>query len=233
MIRFTQLEALGLRVAAMTERADGDCRDPGPGSARAACCAALGISEPEALTCGRQVHGVSVAVIGAEDRGRGGLAWDTALPATDGLITAVPGLPLAVFVADCAPVYFFAPNGGVAGLLHAGREGTRGRIVAVAAHLLGERFGVTPKDIHALIGPSAGPERYEVSEAIAAEWAGAGLPRKGRTLDLWEANRAQLRQAGVPESQIHVAGMCTIGDARFFSYRRGDAAARSMAVLMI
>ncbi len=232
MIRFEEFEASGLAVAAMTEQRDGDCCLPGAGTARAVCCARLGISH-EALVCGKQVHGRDIAIVDERERGRGALSWDSALPATDGLITATPGIPLAVFVADCVPVFLFAPAARVAGLVHAGRQGTREDIVGRAVHLMQQRLGVCPQEIRALLGPSAGPGRYEVSEPMAAEWHQAGFPVQGRRLDLWEANRRHLVAAGVPEVHILVSGICTIEDGRFFSYRRGDSAARNMAVLMV
>jgi len=232
VIRFPELESLGLRVAAMTERCDGDCRLSGPGSPREVCCTALGIA-PEHLVCGQQVHGLAIAVAGETERGRGALRRDEALPATDGILTALPGLPLAVFIADCVPVFLFAPDEGAAGLVHAGRQGTRENIAGRAIALMGERFGVPPRGVHALIGPSAGPSRYEVSEALAADWAGAGWPCRGRFLNLWETNRLQLQAAGVPDGQIYQAGLCTIEDGRFFSYRRGDQLARNMALVML
>ncbi len=232
MIRFPELESLGLRVAAMTERGDGDCRTAGPGSPREACCAALGVP-PESLVCGQQVHGITLAVAGEDERGRGALGHDTALPATDGLLTALAGLPLAVFIADCVPVFLFAPDAGAAGLVHAGRQGTRENIVGRAVRLLCERLGAAPGGVHALIGPSAGPTRYEVSETLAGDWAEAALPCRDRLLNLWETNRRQLHAAGVPDHQVHLAGICTIEDGRFFSYRRGDLTSRNMALLMI
>ena len=40
-------------------------------------------------------------------------------------------------------------------------------------------------------------------------------------IDLWECNKQQLIEAGVPETGIHVAGICTyIHHDRFFSARR-------------
>ncbi|HQE83798.1 MAG TPA: polyphenol oxidase family protein [Candidatus Hydrogenedentes bacterium] len=232
MIRFREFEALGVSIAAVTEREDGDCCDPRPGNARSSCCAALEISS-ESLVCCNQVHGASVAVVGEQERGRGGVSRDSALASTDGLVTAEPGLPLAVFVADCVPLFLFAPSFRVAGLVHAGRQGTRSNIAAAAIRVMENGFGVSPADVHALIGPSAGPELYEVSEELAADWESAGLPRSGRNLDLWEANRIELCAVGVPEHQIHVSELCTIEGGRFFSYRGGDRTARNMAVLMI
>jgi copper oxidase (laccase) domain-containing protein len=42
----------------------------------------------------------------------------------------------------------------------------------------------------------------------------------GRNLDLWEANREALVEAGVPPSQIEVAAVCTqCHSDKFFSHR--------------
>ncbi|GAG03167.1 unnamed protein product, partial [marine sediment metagenome] len=40
------------------------------------------------------------------------------------------------------------------------------------------------------------------------------------TFDLWSANRDQLLAAGLGPDRIELAGICTIQDDRFFSYRR-------------
>jgi YfiH family protein len=232
MIRFPELERLGVSVAAISEQSDGDCREPGPDTPREACLKALGIP-PGDLVSARQVHGTAIAVVSDEERGRGARTWDSAIPATDGLVTAAPGLPLAVFVADCVPVFLYAPNARVGGLVHAGREGTLRNIAAVALNVMREAFDVPAQVLHAVIGPSAGPAQYEVSESLANEWERAGLPRRGRHLNLWEANRTQLEGCGVPEANITVAGMCTMSSGRFFSYRRGAASARNIAVIMI
>jgi copper oxidase (laccase) domain-containing protein len=64
-------------------------------------------------------------------------------------------------------------------------------------------------------------------------WDACGLPRRGRNLDLWEANAGQLTAAGLQPGRIAISGICTLSDPRFFSYRRGDGNARNMAVLSL
>jgi copper oxidase (laccase) domain-containing protein len=94
-------------------------------------------------------------------------------------------------------------------------------------------FRVRPSDVLAEIGPSAGPQSYEVSESIADEFAALGLPRNGRLLDLWGANRLQLERAGVPPSQITTTGHCTISDPRYFSHRRDASGCRNLAITVV
>jgi len=149
------------------------------------------------------------------------------------MATDRPGLPLAVFVADCVPVYIFDPVRRAAALVHAGRAGTQQNITGAALAVLRRAYGTNPSDVHIHIGPSAGPCCYEVSVELARAFRGAGLPASGRRLDLWGANRLQAEAAGVPRAQVACSGICTICDGRFYSYRRGDGLSRNMALLML
>lgn len=237
MIRFEFLEKLGLSVAAMSERSDGDYSVSGPtpqdGRAlRALFCRQCG-ADPEGYVCGEQIHSANVACVGEADRGRGSADSRTRIPATDALVTNVPSLPLAVFVADCVPVFLFDPETRSAALVHAGREGTRQSIAEFALRKMGEEYGARPASVYAVIGPSAGPCCYEVSPEIAARCAADGMTVVGRNLDLWEENAEQLTRLGVPKGQIEVSGICTICGGRFHSYRRDGSKARNMTLLSI
>lgn len=231
MLRFSQMERHGAAVCAFSERRDGDCLPPA-GVGRAGVCAQLGIA-PADLVLARQVHGTRVLRAVATDRGRGGQGWDTALGEADGLVTSVPGLPLAVLVADCVPVALYDPAARAAGLVHAGRRGTLAGVCREAVRAMVGELGCRAADIHALIGPSAGPDRYEVSEEMASEFAREGLPVRGRLLNLWQANVEMLVREGVPRGQVCVSGMCTMSDARFFSHRSCSDGRRNMMVLMV
>lgn len=236
MIHFEALQDLGARVALYTERRDGNCSpaadEPGQAvAARRAVCEAVDV-DPRALVGLHQVHGNTVVVADAGDRGRGAESLDNALADADGLVTREPGVALIILAADCVPVYLIDPETRAIGLLHAGRLGTLANIAAAAVRLMTTEFDVPPERLHALIGPSAGPEAYEVSPQIAAGFALAGLPVRGRHLDLWQANVQQLVTAGVPREQITVAGLCTIQDGRFFSHRAEPSGERNMAVFM-
>lgn len=227
MIRFDSLEKRGARVAAMSDLSDGDCRLNGDAGsdARQRFFAACGIA-PEHVTTGRQVHSGNVAVVRAAQRAR-------VFADTDGLVTDVLALPLVISVADCVPVFLFDAKRRAIGLVHAGRVGTEKQIAAVAVHTMQNEYGTISSDIHAIIGPSAGPDAYEVSVDMAAEFAARGFPVRGRCIDLWEANVRQLESCGVPRAQISITGICTITSGRFHSHRAHGNGARNLAVLML
>lgn len=230
MLRFPSLEDIGVRVAAFSSKEEGDCRPGKPG--RAAFLAACGVAE-DSVVSGVQVHGVHVVRVDDTHRGLGAADWDAGVPETDALMTSVPGLPLSLLVADCVPVYLADTMRRVIGLAHAGRRGTRHGIASRLARAMIDDAGCLPEDIHAVIGPSAGPGKYEVSEEMADDWRQVGLPSNGRLLDLWKSNEAQLAGEGVHEKNIIITARCTISEDFFYSYRRDGNLGRNMAVLML
>jgi YfiH family protein len=164
----------------------------------------------------RQVHGARVV-----------LAEGASAPAeeADGVLSLRPGLAACVAVADCVPLLLATPGGGAVAALHAGWRGTAARVAVEGALALAAAAGVAPGRLRAVIGPSIGPCCYQVAEALAAQFAadfGAEVVQRGEggpRLDLWAANLAALRQAGVGE--VEVLGRCTACEpARFFSHRR-------------
>ena len=233
MIRFPELERLGVTLAVMSDCSDGDCRahDPAGAAGRRAFCEVCSIDCSE-VAVGKQTHGVRVALVTGHDRGRGSRPELPAFPETDALITSAAALPIAVTVADCVPVFLYDPAIGAVGIAHAGREGTLHGIVRYTVEAMTKSFGTNPATVHAVIGPSAGPDAYEVSEELVREFVAAGLPARGRLLDLWEANAIHLTQAGVPRGNISIAGICTITDGRFHSHRAHANGMRNMALIM-
>lgn len=234
MIRFAALESRGARVAAMSEIIDGDCRlhhDLGIES-RMRFFEGCGV-DPTHVTTGKQTHSANVAVVTGEDRGRGGYGGLPAFPDTDGLVTNIPALPLVISIADCVPVLLLDPVRNAIGLVHAGRVGTENSIACVALEKMRDVFGTRAQNVHAIIGPSAGPDVYEVSEEMAGEFAARGFPVRNRCIDLWEANAQQLATFGVPRAQIEITGICTMTSGRFHSHRAHNNGKRNIAVLML
>ncbi len=169
-----------------------------------------------------QIHGRAVAVVGRAERG-------AKVDGADALLTADPGVTLAIHTADCVPVLLWDANRGVVGAVHAGWRGTAAGVSAVAIEAMVRTFGTDPADVHAALGPAIGPDHYEVDAPVAEAlsrwpWA-ASVLRPGRSghwwLNLAAANRLVLMGAGVPADQIWSSGLCTACAADlFFSYRR-------------
>ena len=138
----------------------------------------------------RQVHGIGVAVVDAQS--------PDCTPDVDALVTASADVCLAIYVADCGPVYFVDPVKRVIGAAHSGRKGTAAGVVPATIESMARNFGSNPADLVVQLGPCIRPPHYEVDFA-------ADIIR-------------QARNAGVRE--VYDCGTCTGANLdRYYSYR--------------
>lgn len=208
---------------------------------------ALGV-EPNDWVTAEQVHSDHVAVVTAAQRGQGAVCQDQALAETDAMITRERGAPLAEFFADCVPVMLLDPATPAIGLAHAGWKGTAAGIAAKTVLAMTREFGTRPADCLAAIGPSIGPCCYAVGEAVAGTFINSfsyggkllkplesGIPgQENLHLDLWEANRRQLIEAGLPAGQIAAAGLCTRCNAgELYSFRADQGRTGRLGALLM
>ncbi len=179
----------------------------------------------------RQVHGAEVLVIDSEEADKDGIKAGPGMG--DAMVTDVRGKTLAIQVADCQPVFLFDPVGKVVANVHSGWRGSIQNIVGRSVAVLAERFGSLPGNIIAGVGPSLGPccaefvnYRREIPESL---W---GYKHRSVFFNFWALTRDQLRDAGLPASNIEIGGICTKchGD-RFFSYRQNNLTGRFAAVI--
>lgn len=167
-----------------------------------------------------QVHGTGVVAVAAQP--------GDPLTQADALITNERSVTLFLRFADCVPILLFDPVRRVTGIAHAGWRGTVAGMAQNVVRAMVAKYGCIAADILAGIGPAVGPARYEVGAEVA-DAARAAFPhesnilqvRAGKTyLDLWTANAAALRSAGV--RSIEVAELCTAENNNEFFSHRGD-----------
>jgi YfiH family protein len=231
-LTFAALAALGLPNATTTRRCPGVAsfdepisagRPASPFRADAILTLAGAGLDLARVSYAKQVHGAAAAPAPAG----GGFAGPV-----DILVTVEARTPLAIFTADCLALILYDPAAHALGAAHVGWRGTvHGAAQAAVAALA--PLGARPGRLHAAIAPSVGPCCYEVDEPVTRElaraypeqweaWAAPGRP--GRVmLDLWSANEALLRGAGVDPVRIENPRLCTACHPElFYSYRRGD-----------
>lgn len=200
--------------------------DPGAVAAnRARLARHLGLPDDHVVWM-EQTHSTTVTVVDGPQ--------STPVPASDGLVTAVPGLALAVLTADCVPILLGDEQAGVIAAVHAGRVGARNGIVEEVLSVMGG-LGARPERISALLGPAASGNFYEVPPEMARD-VEQHLPGSlcqtdaGTTgLDLRAGIVGQLTEAGV--SAIAVDPRCTIADEKLFSHRRSAPTGRLASVI--
>lgn len=184
---------------------------------RARVAEAMGVA-PEALVTVNQVHSPDVVtVIGPLD-GR---------PRADAMVTATPGLALAVLTADCQPVLFADAEAGVIGAAHAGWRGALDGVLEATVEAM-EALGARRRAISAVIGPCISQAAYEVGPEFLDAFrdedpANTRFFANGTgdrlLFDLPGFGLHRLRTAGV--GQAEWVRHCTYRDSeRFYSFRR-------------
>lgn len=161
--------------------------------------------ERSAFIAAEQVHGHRVERVGRDTV--------SPVPETDGLITVESCVCLAIYVADCGPIYLVDQRQHAIGLLHSGKKGTEQNILGSAIDRMKTEFGTDPADLVVVLGPCIRPPHYEI------DFAG----RIG----------GQAREAGV--GKYIDPGVCTASDPqKYYSYRRDlGKTGRLLAVLAI
>ena len=163
----------------------------------------------------------------------------------DGLVTNEPELCLATFYADCVPLFFVDPVQKAIGLSHSGWRGTVGKIGKITVEKMTRLYGTDPKDVVAAVGPSICQDCYEVSEDVIEQfrknydekyWERLFYAKENGKyqLDLWEANRIVLREAGIPAEQIAVTNICTCCNSELlFSHRASQGKRGNLGAFLV
>jgi YfiH family protein len=174
----------------------------------------------------RQVHGDRVVIVEEPGGGSGEEA--------DAAVSRTPGVALAIFTADCAPVAFASAE-GVIGAAHAG---WRGLVAGVLEQTVDAMRALGASHIEAALGPCIHPECYEFgAEDLGRVTARLGHGVRGRTaqgrpaLNVPAAVRAAVTRVGV--TLVSVDEACTACSSEHFSYRARKELARQAMVVWV
>ena len=174
------------------------------------------------LISAQQVHGAHCAVANSSHVGRGALDYESALPATDAIVTAQIGVPLLILVADCAPVLLFDSDARVLALVHAGWRGALAGVASGAVAAM-ESLGARARNIRVGIGPCLCARNLEVGREVAAMFVDKTvLEASGEKyrLDLRAVIANDLKNAGI--SNIEISENCPKNEGETFFSHRGQ-----------
>jgi YfiH family protein len=182
---------------------------------RVAACLRL-----DRLVFSHQVHADGILVVKGEDR-LGQSEYLDECKTADAMITDVPGICLAIQVADCQAVVLYDPDRAVVANIHSGWRGSIIDIIGRTIQTMIKEFGCDPGCLLAGISPSLGPccaefvnYKQEIPEGF---WS---FRVSEDHFDFWAISRDQMIQAGVREKNIEISGSCTrCHPELFFSYR--------------
>ena len=170
-----------------------------------------------------QVHGNRVAIIEEVT---------DEVPTADALVTGIPGITLAVMVADCIPLLLKSKDAVAA--VHVGRKGLLNRVAEKAIDVMRE---ISDAQISAIIGPAICGKCYEVSPEIFSEVTASHPESASQTrsntpsLDLVAALISDLGKLGITE--IDNQSRCTLEDKDLYSYRRDGATGRQAGLVWL
>ncbi len=199
---------------------------------------------PENLVASDQVHKTEIKLVTAGDKGKG-ILKEKDYQGIDGLITNIIGIPLVTYYADCVPLYFVDTKNHAVGLSHSGWRGTVKRMGQATLQAMKQHFGTNPQEVIVLIGPSICKECYEISQDVAEAFRNGftevqlkdilyGKGNDKYQLDLWEANRHILLEAGLKSENIHISQVCTSCNSDLlFSHRASHGKRGTLAAFLM
>lgn len=200
--------------------------------------------DPERLVVGRQIHGNAVLEARTMHAGRGARPGTEPIGYADALMTNQPGAPLLTLHADCLPILLYDPKRRVVASIHAGWRGTVLDVAGETVRAMGDRFGVTPSDLIAFMGPAICGGCYDVGSDVADAWSARpeaaafqAIVMEGdrQCFDLAGANHHLLRASGIREECIERSELCTKchGDEWFSHRAQGPATGRFGAMIAL
>ncbi|MCO6393200.1 peptidoglycan editing factor PgeF [Aliihoeflea aestuarii] len=179
----------------------------------------LNVSDDRLATV-HQVHSADVEIVDAA------LPVDER-PKADALVTATPGLAIAILTADCGPILFADGQARVIGAAHAGWKGALHGIAENTVAAM-ESLGAKRENIHAVLGPAISAANYEVGPEFIVRFIEADLANdvyfKSSGKDghaLFDLNRYTLDRLARAGVAVDHAARCTYAEPdNFYSYRR-------------
>lgn len=178
----------------------------------------MGVPASHLLTA-HQVHSPDVVIVNEPFPGP--------RPKADAVVTDRPGIAIGASTADCGPVLFADAEARIIGAAHAGWKGAFTGVLENTIAAM-ESLGARRERIVAVLGPSIGPENYEVGPEFVARFVEADaenisyfIPSANPGHAMFDLNLYtidRLKKAGVTAEGL---GRCTYAEEDlFYSYRR-------------
>lgn len=201
-------------------------------------CANININN---LVLSRQTHTSNIKTVTQEHCGTG--IFKESFNDIDGLITNQKKVALVTQYADCTPLVFLDPQKKVVATSHAGWRGTASEIGKKTVEKMMQEFGCDPNDIIAGIGPCIKECCYEVDKPVFDQFLKLEYLQMNRIfkpkqngrymLDLPEANKQILLNAGIKEENMDISDICTCCNCNTLHSHRATNGERGNLALII
>ncbi len=148
----------------------------------------------------------------------------------DALLTDRPGVLLVVKTADCLPILIVDQKRRTIAAVHCGWKSTSKKLMQKVVRSMEKHYHSDPSSLMVAFGPCIEKDCYEVGEDVKQEFEKRGSSknvfsphplRVGKyCLDLRLANKIQLLDSGVKDSNMSGINLCTHCEITLLSYRR-------------
>ncbi len=194
----------------------------------------IGIHYKDIITL-QQIHSNKVIIIDKKDKGKGALNYNDSVAEADAMVTNQKQLPLVIFTADCASIFFYEKKQKIIGIAHAGWKGAYLNITKKVVNTI-KKMGGDLKEIIVAIGPAIGSCCYEVDKQFVKKFKNRHYQeRQGKYyFDLIRANQSHLINSGIKSENIYPSNFCTAThDDLCYSYRKEGETGRMASVIMM
>ena len=136
----------------------------------------------------------------------------------DALISNQKKTCLLIKTADCVPVLIYDNQKQIIAAIHAGWKGTYQEICKKTISEFTRNYDSNINDLYVGIGPAISPEIYEVGKEVYEKFISLNpiyakffkhVSREKWLFNLWEANKFQILNTGIPEKNIEIMNICT------------------------
>ena len=205
-------------------------------------CEELGIDDDHLIIPNHQKHDVEIRQIAPEFFKIPEVVKHMLLDGIDGVMTNMEGVFVGISTADCIPVLLYDTKHKACCAVHAGWKGTAKRVLEKAVLSMSLAYDTDTKYLKAVIGPGISLKNFEVGDEVYEIFASSNfdMDRISKRydkwhIDLWECNKIQLLELGVPEENIHIEGICTYDNTDdYFSARKmGKMSGRILSGLIL
>jgi YfiH family protein len=189
-----------------------------------------------------QIHEDNVLVVDESYKSNNFL-YERKIKNTDALITNKKNIILVTLYADCTPIYFFDPKNNVIGLAHSGWKGTIKKIAEKTVKKMQNVYNSNPEDILVALGPSIGPNSFEVREDVKILFEKTFpkniniIKKKDKEkylINIWKAIEYTLINTGIKKENILISDIDTYSNTDlFFSYRKEGKTGRMAAIMAL
>ncbi len=178
----------------------------------------IGIDAKDIVSAGI-IHSNQVSLVTGRDKGK-------TIHGSDGLITNVKNICLAVTVSDCLPIFIYDEEKRVVGIAHAGWKSVVKNIVAEVVKKFKEKYNSDLRKLKVFVGPHIKKCHFEIKEDILERFSDYPdfVDRdEGKCfVNLSGIVKKQFISSELKSDNIKISSECTYCNEKYFSFRRDN-----------